>query len=168
MSIGIYLSILIADNAEYIIVEKLNKDITLTGRTLFWPIIVEAINRRPFFGYGYQGFWKPDPNPEDPSFPVITPNGFRPGHSHNGFLDVGVDFGWVGLGLFLISLLTNIYYGILHLNRCQKFHLVGLPLIIFTRLVISNYTETNIIIIASGWSFYVLMTARLSMDNAKN
>jgi len=40
MSIGIYLSILIADNAEYIIVEKLNKDITLTGRTLFWPLIV--------------------------------------------------------------------------------------------------------------------------------
>jgi len=165
LAIGIYLSILVSENAEYIIVEKLGKSMTLTGRTLFWPLIVEAINKRPFFGYGYLGFWKPSPNPEDPSFPIISPdNGFRPEHSHNGFLDVGVDFGWGGLLLFIISIIINIYYGILYLNRCKKNYLVGLPLIIFTQILIFNFTETSLLNISSGWSFYVLMTARLASE----
>lgn len=163
LAIGISMVILITENAEYIIVEKLGEDITLTGRTLFWPLIVNAINKHPLFGYGYLGFWQEWRGSDDPSYNIRTPTGFKAMHSHNGFLDIAVDFGWIGLSLFIISLLVNIYYGVLHLIR-TKDTTAGLPLIIFTWLVISNVTETNIVTINNGWTFYVLMTARLTMD----
>ncbi|MEQ9358325.1 O-antigen ligase family protein [Coleofasciculus chthonoplastes] len=163
LAIAVSLLILITENAEYIIVEKLGKDMTLTGRTLFWPLIVDAINRHPLFGYGYGGFWQDWRGADNPAFNIRAPNGYQPPHSHNGFLDIGVNFGWIGVSLFILSLLVNIYYGVLHLIR-TKDATAGLPLVIFTWLIITNYTETSLVAISSGWAFYVLMTARLTMD----
>lgn len=165
LAIAVSLVILITENAEYIIVEKLGKDMTLTGRTYIWAHVVDAINKYPLFGYGYGGFWQEWRGPNDPSFNVRTPSGFKAMHAHNGFLDMGLDFGWIGLSLFSLSLLVNIYYGVLHLIR-TKDSTAGLPLVIFTWLIITNYTETSLVAISSGWAFYVLMTARLTMDVA--
>lgn len=163
LAIAVSLLILITENAEYIIVEKLGKDMTLTGRTYIWEHVVDAINNHPWFGYGYGGFWQEWRGPDDPSFNIRTPNGYKAMHSQNGFLDIGLDFGWIGLILFSLSLLVNIYYGVLHLIRTQD-NTAGLPLIIFTWLMITNFTETTLVSISSGWAFYVLMTARLTMD----
>ena len=163
LAIAVSLVILITENAEYIIVDKLGKDMTLTGRTYIWAQVVDAINKYPLFGYGYGGFWQEWRGPNDPSFNVRTPNGYKPPHSHNGFLDIGLNFGWIGLSLFSLSLLVNIYYGVLHLIR-TKDSTSGLPLIIFTWLMITNFTESTLVSISSGWAFYVLMTARLTMD----
>lgn len=167
IAVGICLVILITENAEYIIVEKLGKDMTLTGRTEMWPLILDAINKRPLFGYGFLGFWQDWRGIDSPSFNIVMPNGFRPGHAHNGFLDVGLDLGWVGLALLVCSLITNIYYGILHLIN-SKSPEDGLPLIIFTWLIIENVTETSLTSISGGWMFYILMTAKLAMDETKN
>ncbi len=163
LALAVSLVILITENAEYIIVEKLGKDMTLTGRTYIWAHVVDAINKYPLFGYGYGGFWQEWRGPDDPSFNVRTPSGFKAMHAHNGFLDMGLDFGWIGLSLFSLSLLVNIYYGVLHLIRTQD-NTSGLPLVIFTWLMITNFTETTLVSISSGWAFYVLMTARLTMD----
>jgi hypothetical protein len=165
LAVAVSLVILITENAEYIIVEKLGKDMTLTGRTYIWAHVVDAINKYPLFGYGYLGFWQEWRGVDDPSFNVRTPSGFKAMHAHNGFLDMGLYFGWIGLGLFSLSLLVNIYYGVLHLIR-TKDSTAGLPLIIFTWLMITNFTETTLVSISSGWAFYVLMTARLTMDLA--
>lgn len=163
LALAVSLVILITENAEYIIVEKLGKNMTLTGRTYIWTHVVDAINKYPLFGYGYRGFWQEWRGVDDPSFNVRTPSGFKAMHAHNGFLDMGLDFGWIGLTLFSLSLLVNIYYGVLHLIRTQD-NTAGLPLIIFTWLMITNFTETTLVSISSGWAFYVLMTARLTMD----
>ena len=163
LALAVSLLILITENAEYIIVEKLGKDMTLTGRTYIWAQVVDAINQHPFFGYGVGGFWQEWRGPDDPSFNIRNPSGYKPMHSHNGFLDMGLYFGWIGLSLFSLSLLVNIYYGVLHLVRTQD-NTAGLPLIIFTWLMITNFTETTLVSISSGWAFYVLMTARLTMD----
>ncbi|WP_193874772.1 O-antigen ligase [Coleofasciculus sp. LEGE 07081] len=167
LAIGISLVILITENAEYIIVEKLDKDMTLTGRTLFWPLIVDAINRQPVLGYGYGGFWQPWRGAENPALPIVSPSGYVPPHSHNGFLDMGITVGWLGLALFIVSLLMSIYYGVLYLTRSNEPEAV-VPLVIFTWLVISNYTETGLASISSSWIFYVLMTTRLTLDTTEN
>lgn len=165
LAIGVSLVILITENAEYIIVEKLGKDMTLTGRTYIWPLVVQAINKSPWIGYGYQGFWQPWLPEPNPALHIVTPSGFIAMHSHNGFLDMALDLGWVGLSLFILSLLTNIYYGVLYLTRSKEPESV-LPLLIFTWIVITNITEVSINTISTSWIFYVLMTARLSLDNA--
>jgi O-antigen ligase len=166
LAIGISLLILISENAEYIIVEKLGKDMTLTGRTYIWSLVVPAINRHPWLGYGYQGFWQPWRGLENPANIIRHPKfgDFIPMHSHNGFLDMALNVGWVGLALFILSLLVNLYYGVQHLTRSKGPESV-LPLVVLTWAVMSNITENGIDTITSSWILYVVMTARLTMDN---
>lgn len=166
LAIGVAFLILITENADYIIVEQLGKDLSLSGRTYFWPLVVNAINKHPIFGYGYQGFWQPWRGIDNPALPIRTPKlgNFIPEHSHNGFLDMGLDIGWLGLAFFLISLLTNIYYGVVHVIRNKEIE-SSIPLVIFTWLIITNVTETGIATISFVSILYILMTARLTMDN---
>lgn len=163
LAIGMALVIFLTENAEYIVVEKLGKDMTLTGRTYIWPLVIAAINKRPWLGYGYQGFWQPWRGDANLGLEIITPDGFIAMHSHNGFLDMALELGWGGLSLFIISLLMNIYYGVRHLTRSKGPESV-LPLLIFTWIVITNITEVGINLISRSWVFYVLMTARLTMN----
>ncbi len=166
LAMGVALMILITENAEYIIVEQLGKDLSISGRTYFWPLIVNAINKHPVFGYGYQGFWQPWRGIDNPALPIRSARlgNFIPEHSHNGFLDMGLDIGWLGLAFFLISLGINIYYGVLNVIRNKEAE-SAMPLVIFTWLIITNVTETGMASISFIWILYVLMTARLTMDN---
>jgi O-antigen ligase len=166
LAIGISLIILITHNAEYIIVEKLGKDMTLTGRTLFWPIIVNIINKKPLLGYGYDGFWQPWRGEDNPASPVVLPNGFAPPHSHNGFLDIALESGWLGLGLFIITLMIGVYYGVLHLTQ-SKDPAAAMPLVIFTWIVLINITENGINDLSTSWVFFVLMITRLTLEMAE-
>ncbi|MEQ8383455.1 MAG: O-antigen ligase [Coleofasciculus sp. A1-SPW-01] len=166
LAIGVSLAILIVENAELIIVQKLGKDMTLTGRTYIWPVVIDAINKSPWLGYGYQGFWQPWRGLKNPGAVIKAKElVFIPMHSHNGYLDMGLDLGWVGLGLFIISLIINIYYGVNYFIKNNTPESL-LPLVFFTWLSISNVTENGINQISNGWLIYVLMTARLTMEMA--
>jgi O-antigen ligase len=83
------------------------KDLTFTGRSEIWALVVKHIEMRPLLGSGYGAYWTyglPTPNME--SAAVIAPlHGFYPGNSHNGYLDVLNDLGAVGL-VCLIGYLT--------------------------------------------------------------
>ncbi len=171
LAIGISLTILITENAEYIIVEKLGKDMTLTGRTYIWTKVVKSINKRPLFGYGHEGFWQFWRGWDNPALAIrITEVGsgdMIPEHSHCGYLDVGLNLGWLGLAMFLLSLVTAIYYGILHLTRSQGSE--GLfPLVILTWIIMKNTTDGGISDISIGWILYVLITVRLTMNTLEN
>ena len=169
LAIGVSIVILITDNAEYIVVEKLGKSMTLTGRTYIWPLVVAAINRRPLFGYGYEGFWQFWRGLDNPAITIRPPelNGFIPESSHNGYLEIGLEVGWIGLIVFILSLVTGIYYGVLHLTRSKEPEAV-LPLLIFTWIVMISITEVGINQITMLWIVYVLMTTRLTLDTAEN
>ena len=81
-----------------------NKDVTLTGRTELWAIADRLIAKHPFIGHGPGSFWSVN-NPD--AWTVwremrVQPNsGFT---FHNTFRDILVDFGWIGLGLFLLGI----------------------------------------------------------------
>ena len=105
-------------SAVFIVVEKLQfilnllgKDLTLTGRTEFWPKVLEAIRQRPLLGYGYKGFWQPWQGASNPAAWITTRAGWVAPHSHNGFLDLTIDLGLIGLLLFISSFLQNIAQG---------------------------------------------------------
>src|SRR4028119_1918089 len=83
--LGIISSVYIIDNLESIVVGGLGKDLTLTGRTEFWPQLIAAANQRPWFGYGLEGFFQQDLlGDKTPAYFVYTPSGFQPKTAHNG------------------------------------------------------------------------------------
>ena len=80
------------------ILEALGKDPTLTGRTTLWALGIESIVHRPFFGYGYGNFWE-SPVPYG-GRSVRAQVGWYAPHMHNGWLEMLVDIGFVGVLIY--------------------------------------------------------------------
>jgi O-antigen ligase len=163
-SIGI--GILVLNNLEAIVVQGLKKDMTLTGRTDFWPLIIDRINQTsPLFGYGMAGFWQSWRGWEDPAYGIIVAKtGFVPPHSHNGFIDILCELGWVGLLLFILSFFNNIFRGIKYLIK-ESFPESGLSLYLLTFILMTNLTEGGLFGISGYWSWYVVLSVKLSLDS---
>ena len=79
----------------------LGKDSTLTGRTTIWNGAVEAITKHPFLGYGFSAFWL---GLKGESANVILASKWMVPTAHDGFLDLWLQLGGVGLVLFALSL----------------------------------------------------------------
>jgi exopolysaccharide production protein ExoQ len=146
------------------IFDALGKDRTLTGRTEFWPQVLEAIWKQPFVGYGYQGFWQSWRGTDNPAAHIINPNGFVPPHSHNGYLEVALALGVVGIVLFGCSLLMNITRIcalVPHLQQAQS----GTILAIVIFILISSFSETGLWGISQHTFLYVLLAVRLPIES---
>jgi exopolysaccharide production protein ExoQ len=63
---------------------------------------MRAIWKRPLLGYGYGGFWR---GFVGESGNLMTSVGFSVPHAHSGYLNIWLQTGAVGLGLFLALLL---------------------------------------------------------------
>jgi exopolysaccharide production protein ExoQ len=87
------------------ILAVLGKNPDLTGRVEIWAILASMAQDRPMLGYGYGGFWVFGGSGQtvwqtlgrDPSDAV---------HGHNGYLELIVECGVVGLGFLLWFLFT--------------------------------------------------------------
>jgi O-antigen ligase len=86
------------------------------GRTPIWNLVVKKGLEKPFFGYGYHGFWSSDAGDyvlartwlgdyDEPGKIVDSGKKKAGGIAHNGFLDLFVQLGFVGLILFTLNLI---------------------------------------------------------------
>lgn len=82
------------------LLELIGRDATFTGRTQFWGPVVDAIQARPYVGYGFGAFW-------DSAGGAIAWFGdsWFPTHAHNGYLQNALD---AGIPLVLVSLYMTI------------------------------------------------------------
>ena len=91
----------------------LRRNSTLTGRTDVWKGVLHSIAKRPVLGYGYDAFWTTVPGEASSVFQEI---GWYPSHAHNGFLNVTLELGIVGVSIFLASY-TVLWHRVLRLMR---------------------------------------------------
>jgi len=72
------------------------KDGSLSGRTIIWDIIKQHIQIAPYLGSGYGAYWI-GAVPSSPSYVFMYTMYFYPSESHNGYLDIVNDLGYLGL-----------------------------------------------------------------------
>jgi exopolysaccharide production protein ExoQ len=82
-----------------LLINVLGKDLTLTGRTGIWSAVLDSIAKRPLLGYGYQAFWL---GLEGESYRIILAVSWVLAQAQNGFLDVTLEMGTVGLAIVLL------------------------------------------------------------------
>ncbi len=75
----------------------LHRDPTLTGRTAIWHQVWISILHRPLLGYGFAAFWR---GAQGASWDIVVALKFVLFHAHNGFLEIWLELGAVGLLLF--------------------------------------------------------------------
>lgn len=90
-----------------LILQLLRRDITLTGRTPLWAALIPLLRERLWTGYGFRAFWL---GWEGPSAEVYRAMTWFPEHAHNGFLDIWLELGLVGVILAAGFLLSPLYY----------------------------------------------------------
>jgi exopolysaccharide production protein ExoQ len=74
---------------------SVGRDETLTGRTDVWAALVPAVKRQPVIGYGFGSFWT-----------TARQDFYEINFSHNGYLDILLQLGAVGLVLYTAWLLS--------------------------------------------------------------
>lgn len=138
----------------------LGKDPGLTGRTQLWGLVWQMIRARSWFGYGYGGFWL---GFQGPSAPVWRATGWNPPSAHNGFLDLLLDLGIVGLLIFvpvIVVALRNAFA----LARRGRMMDSAFPLLFLIFFLISNITESFLVAYNTlSWVLFVALTIQLHL-----
>jgi len=123
------------------IVIGLGRDPTLSARTYIWAGSIEKIMDRPWLGYGRAAFWVPNSLPARQVGALAKSGDFVPAHAHNGFIDIALELGLLGFGLFMLGLLIT--YGLALRRAYQAAQPEDLwPFTFLTLMVVSNLTET--------------------------
>lgn len=82
--------------------QLLGRDATLTGRTDIWGALFDAIGERPWLGYGYGAFWGLE---SAPAYKVRLATEWLVPTAHNGWLEIALSLGVVGLAAFVLNYL---------------------------------------------------------------
>jgi O-antigen ligase len=92
----------LAFNVVENVVEGAGRDMTLTGRIDIWESVL-ALVTNPWVGTGFKSFWLGDRlRVMWDKFPVFLPN-----QAHNGYLEIYLNLGWIGLALWMCVLFAG-------------------------------------------------------------
>jgi exopolysaccharide production protein ExoQ len=123
----------------------LGKDPTLTGRTSLWSSLIDVIKLRPWFGYGYEGFWQSYGEQWSVSY-----TGWQASHAHNGFLELALGLGLFGLLLFALGFFSAFARAVSWAQGIDDWQTMW-PLLFLTFFVLSNVTYTTLLQQNSLW-----------------
>jgi exopolysaccharide production protein ExoQ len=118
----------------------LGRSSDLTGRTELWSAVFESILEKPLLGFGFSGFWKGASSSSDN---VQGQIGWAPTYSHDGYLEITLSLGLVGL-LLVIWLLVILFKRSWRRAEEGDSALDAWPLAVFFFVVIHNITECTI------------------------
>jgi len=93
--------VVMATNLSGFVLAALGRDATLTGRTDLWEAVL-PMAVHPLFGAGFESFWL---GPRLAS--LWAQFAFRPTQAHNGYIEMYLNLGIVGLTLFMIFLVAS-------------------------------------------------------------
>lgn len=148
-----------------LIFEYFGKDVyELTGRDIIWSTVINYSLESPYFGKGYGGVWAENGYLNTLIFQYM--DGFNVYSAHNTFLDIFINVGLIGLGLFLIIILIFLYSALQAFIKMKQF----VYLTIFIVLIVQNFTETRIVLYTPIYwyyfvYFYIEVKMKLSEEN---
>lgn len=126
------------------------RDLTLTGRTVIWGLVAKKIVERPVLGYGYGAFWSTEAESVNEFL-----NGFKPGQAHNGYLEVCLDLG--ALGLVFVGLVTmGAVRRALRLRRRFNSPTGNWMLVMVVLLLVHNVAESDFMLVHAMWFIFIV------------
>jgi O-antigen ligase len=136
--------------------QLIGKDPTLTGRTDIWASLLRRVAERPWLGYGFGAFWL---DPWGPAWFIRQEVQWTAPNAHNGWLDVLVQLGAVGLGLVALHFVAMFSTALLRLRQGPESYWTVLFLALFALFSISESTVMQYN--GLSWVIYTATTAKL-------
>lgn len=124
-------------------IERLFADPTsFTGRVSIWQVVFDYLADHPYLGAGFGGFWQvgtasPAHDYLNQQFQMLT------AHSHNGYLEIWVTTGPLGLIMLLLSFIALPAYWFLTGSTKENQHLMVPAFAIWVFVMYQNLLETS-------------------------
>jgi exopolysaccharide production protein ExoQ len=154
--------IIVTDQLEAI-APLLGRDAQLTGRVDLWLILPSYIAERPWLGYGFGAFWVADSANVALIWEAV---GWAPPHAHNGWLDLLLELGVVGLTLMCLQILlivVNAIRAIVEGHEPDSQYLLMATLII----LVFNISESDLVRPGVMWILLVVAATALAKIGAQ-
>ncbi len=128
---------------------------SFTGRVQIWDQLWGYVQRRPLVGYGYESFWSPQRLMD-----VALEQKFTSPSAHSGLLELTLNLGVVGGGLFALVLFIGVIRSALEYRRRSTVEAAFIAAAL-TMLCVNITTESLVLQATIGSFIWMIMFARL-------
>lgn len=127
--------------SDHLIEDVLHKNVNLTDRADFWPLLIQKGMMHPWLGAGFDSFFSDRMQDELQRELAASETYFKPNQAHNGYLELFLNLGLLGLLLFSMT----IWSALKGISRAMRddFDSGRLRLVILICALVSNYTEAS-------------------------
>jgi exopolysaccharide production protein ExoQ len=139
--------------------ELFGKDASFSGRSDLWEYLLSERNINNILGSGYEAFWIPESHRILSMWEVFT---WIPLQAHNGYIDLYLSTGYVGLGIIIIMVIWYFF----NYFKIQKPH----PWVLFILVtLIFNIQESSLFRIGQRLNFiFIFAYLLLFVTNHKD
>ena len=132
------------------LVATVGRDATLTGRTAIWKVVLSFVEN-PLLGTGFESFWL---GGRLVKIWDLTAKGLQ--EAHNGYIEVFLNLGWVGI-ILLFTVIATGYRNIISLFRRDP-DAGRIRLALFVAGLLYSLTEVGFRMMAPVWISFLLAT----------
>jgi exopolysaccharide production protein ExoQ len=135
------------------VLASVGKDATLSERTIIWAAAWDSIMQHPILGYGFAAFWK---GLYGPSQSIVLIAGWALAQAQDGFLDVWLQVGVLGVALIAIMTVGAIQSAFRCFNSKEHEAYVRWCLVMVACALIFNIGETSIGLMSMTWFLFLM------------
>jgi exopolysaccharide production protein ExoQ len=128
---------------------------TLTGRTEIWALVINLVHN-PVLGTGFESFWLGS------RLEAMQRHMAGLNESHNGFLEIYISLGWIGV-LFLAVMIVTGYRNMIASFRRNP-NEGSFRLVLFLAVIVSSFTEAAFRTLGLCWIAFLLATMATRKD----
>ena len=152
-------------NFEFIVVDLLGKDTNLNSRGPLWSLLITLGQEKPWLGYGYGGFWIDLSTARNVAveFPWIGGAGEGGGNAHNGYIEIFLQLGWIGLLSMSVHILLTLARVIFVLSMKKKLEYAWLLLLVFIMTATSSYESYGSFLTYRHWYWVLYVSGSYSL-----
>lgn len=156
LALSVICSVIVAPLGEISMMLGRSRD--LTGRTEIWQAVLVEIKNGSIWGSGFMASWRSN----DPATLRIWQSiGFRAAHAHNGYLDILLQLGVLGVALAIIVLVLLLFRSVLLVRSGSSLGYFAFAFSVSQ--IVYNLTETRLTFGAS-WALLFLVYAKVYLE----
>lgn len=132
----------------------MDKDPTMTQRTIIWAQVLPSIAKQPVTGFGYSSFWM---GLNGESTQTVLTTGWMAGQAQDGYLDVLLQLGLIGLVPLCFLLLRGLLQAARAINRRLAGAQVLMATVLILLILIENIGESSFLLpLGIPWFYTIL------------
>lgn len=139
---AVLLCAFVANNFNQILA-LMDKDPTMTQRTVIWAQVLPSIAKQPLHGYGYSSFWM---GLNGESMQAVLTTGWMEGQAQDGYLDVLLQLGLIGLVPLVWTFVRAFGQAIAAMEHRIGSAIIRLAIVFLPLMLVENIGESSFLL----------------------